>query len=296
MRFATIRTVQGTRAARVEGDALIELDAPDVGALLQAGPDALTLGRSVSGIEHPVATVDFAPVVTHPGKIICQGLNYRSHILEMGHTLPTFPTLFSKFREALVGAHDDIVLPTLSHQVDWEAELALIVGVSVRHASRAEASAAIAGFTVANDISMRDWQNRSLEWLQGKTWQHSTPVGPWLVTPDELGGPTPDLEVRCEVDGVERQRARSSELVFDPVELVAYASQFVTLQPGDLLLTGTPAGVGLGMDPPTFLQDGQVVTTAIAGIGELRNRCRAEPPDSVEPAAQVASSRDPGGR
>jgi acylpyruvate hydrolase len=272
MRWATIRTGDGTHAARVEGDTLVELDARDVGELLSRG----IVHASETGAEHDVATADYAPLVTHPGKIICQGLNYRSHILEMGHELPTYPTLFVKFREALVGAHDDIVLPAASDAVDWEAELALVIGTRVRHASPDEAAAAIAGFTVANDVSMRDWQYRALEWLPGKTWERSTPVGPWLVTPDELGGTEPDLEIRCEVDGVTRQAGRTAELVFSAADLVAYVSELVTLEPGDLFLTGTPAGVGHGMKPPTYLAPGQVVRTAIQGIGELRNRCIAE--------------------
>jgi acylpyruvate hydrolase len=278
MRFATLRTAGGTRAARVEGDELVELDAPDVGALLRGGPDAVARASAAAGTRHDIATGDLAPVVTDPGKIVCQGLNYRGHILEMGRELPTHPTLFAKFREALIGAHDDIVLPALSDQVDWEAELALVIGVPVRHAGRDEASAAIAGFTIANDVSMRDWQLRSLEWLQGKTWEHSTPVGPWLVTPDELGGTAPDLELRCAVDGIVRQQSRTADLVFDPIDLVSYISEIVTLAPGDLVLTGTPAGVGLGMNPPVFLHPGQVVATTIEGIGELRNLCRAEAP------------------
>lgn len=271
MRHTTIRTPDGTRAARVDGDALVELDARDVGELLARGAQA-----SETGVVHDLATADLAPVVTHPGKIICQGLNYRSHILEMGHELPEHPTLFAKFRETLIGPRDDIVLPAASDSVDWEAELALVVGTRVRDASPTEAADAIAGFAVANDVSMRDWQHRTLEWLQGKAWEHSTPVGPVLVTPDEVGGPAPDLAIGCDVDGVVRQAARTSELVFSPADLVAYASRFVTLEPGDLVLTGTPAGVGHGMQPPTYLADGQVVRTTIGDIGELRNRCAAE--------------------
>jgi len=272
MRWATIRTDDGTRAARVDDDVLVELDANDVGELLARGGDA-----AETGARHAVATADYAPVVTHPGKVLCQGLNYRSHILEMGHPLPEHPTLFVKFREALIGAHDDIHLPPESDAVDWEAELALVIGRRIRRASPAEAADAIAGFTVANDISMRDWQYRSLEWLPGKTWEHATPVGPWLVTPEELGGTAPDLGIGCEVDGEVRQAARTSELVFSPVDLVADASTFVTLEPGDLVLTGTPAGVGHGMDPPCYLAVGQVVRTTIERIGELRNRCVAAP-------------------
>jgi acylpyruvate hydrolase len=272
MRWATIRTNTGTRAARVDGDALIELDARDVGELLTRDANVRE-----TGTVHDAATADYAPVVTHPGKIICQGLNYRNHILEMGNELPEHPTLFAKFREVLVGAHDDIALPRESDSVDWEAELALVIGRRVRRASASEAAAAIAGFTVANDVSMRDWQYRTLEWLQGKTWEHATPVGPWLVTPDEVGGAAPDLAIGCEVDGVVRQASRTSELVFSPTDLVAYASTFVTLEPGDLLLTGTPAGVGHGMHPPVYLAPGQEVRTTIEGLGELVNRCEASP-------------------
>ena len=140
------------------------------------------------------------------------------------------------------------------------------------------AADAIAGFTAANDVSMRDWQNRTLQWLQGKTFEHATPVGPWLVTPDELGGTAPDLELWCTVDGEERQRSRTGQLVFGPAAIVSYVSTVVTLRPGDLLLTGTPGGVGFAMDPPVFLAPGQEVRTGIEGIGELVNRCVAEAP------------------
>ena len=227
---------------------------------------------------HRIGDVRFAPVVLDPGKIVCVGVNYADHIAEMGREPPEFPTLFAKFTDALIGARDDIVLPAVSAATDWEVELALVIGRDVRHATDAEAASAIAGFTVANDVSMRDWQNRTLQWLQGKTFEHATPVGPWLVTPDEVGGTAPDLELRCEVDGVLRQQSRTGQLVFGPAAIVAYVSSVVTLRPGDLILTGTPGGVGAAMDPPVFLAPGQVVRTAIEGIGELVNRCVAEAP------------------
>ncbi len=151
-----------------------------------------------------------------------------------------------------------------------------MIGTTVRHATPEQAAAAIAGFTVANDVSMRDWQGRSLEWLQGKTWEHATPLGPWLVTPDEVGGTAPDLAIGCTVDGVEMQASRTGELVFSPAALVAYASDVVTLRPGDVILTGTPAGVGHARTPPQYLQAGQVLRTTIEGVGELCNPCRAE--------------------
>jgi acylpyruvate hydrolase len=273
MRLATIRTGDGTHAVRVDGDTLVELDARDVGDLLRAGSAVGMLEGVPTGVEHDLATADFAPVVLDPGKIICLGLNYEDHILEMGRELPRYPTLFAKYTEALIGARDSIVLPRVSDAVDWEVELALVIGQSVRHATAGEAADAIAGFTVANDISMRDYQSRTVEFLQGKTFEHSTPVGPWLVSPDEVGGVQPDLDVRCEVDGVLRQHSRTGKLVFTAVDVVRYMSDVVTLHPGDLVLTGTPGGVGHGMNPPVYLQPGQVVRTAIEGIGELVNRC-----------------------
>jgi acylpyruvate hydrolase len=276
--LATIRTRHGTRAVRLDDDVFVELGHDDVGALLRAEPDAITRAASVTGAPHALDDADFAPVVLDPGKIVCVGVNYADHIAEMGREAPEYPTLFAKFTDALIGAHDDIVLPLASQSVDWEVELAAVIGRPIRHATEHEAAAAIAGFTVANDVSMRDWQNRTLQWLQGKTFEHATPVGPWLVTPDELGGAAPDLELRCEVDGVERQRSRTSQLVFGPAAIVAYVSTVVTLRPGDLVLTGTPGGVGSAMEPPVFLAPGQVVRTSIEGIGELVNRCVAEAP------------------
>jgi acylpyruvate hydrolase len=151
-----------------------------------------------------------------------------------------------------------------------------VIGRPIRHADEAAAARAIAGFTVANDVSMRDWQNRTPQWLQGKTFQHTAPVGPWMVTTDELGSANPDLEIVCEVDGVERQHSRTGQLIFGPTAVVAYISTFITLRPGDLILTGTPSGVGFAMDPPVFLQPGQMVHSRIERIGELANRCVPE--------------------
>jgi acylpyruvate hydrolase len=278
MKFATIRTSAGTRAVRADGGVLTELGFDDVGALLRSGPDAVENVARTSGAQHSLDDADFAPVVLDPGKIICVGVNYADHIAETGREPPDFPTLFAKFTDALVGAHDAIVLPSVSDMVDWEVELAVVIGRDARHVSPDRAVAVMAGYTVANDISMRDWQNRTTQWLQGKTFEHATPLGPFLVTPDEVGGASPDLELTCEVDGVLRQRSRTSYLVAGPTAIVAYASEVVTLRPGDVILTGTPGGVGAAMDPPVYLRAGQVVRTAIDGIGELVNECVPEMP------------------
>ena len=275
MRLATIRTATGTRAARVEGEVLVPLDHEDVGALLAAfGMDGAAEAPA-AGDPVPVTEAELAPVVTRPSKILCVGLNYRNHILEMGHQLPEHPTLFAKFADALIGAHDDLVLPAMSNQVDWEAELGVIIGAPLRRATLQQAREAIAGYTVVNDISMRDWQWRSSQWLQGKTFDRATPVGPVLVTPEEVDHAR-DLEVRCEVDGVVMQHSRTSDLLFDPAAAVAYISQFTTLRPGDLIATGTPGGVGAARDPKLFLKPGQIVRTSIEGIGACRNICQEE--------------------
>ena len=255
---------------------LVPLDAADVGALL-AGP-ALGDGGGRAPAERagaapvPASEADFAPLVPRAAKVLCVGLNYRAHILETGRDLPQYPTLFAKFARTLLGARDDLVLPAVSDRVDWEVELGVVIGRPIYRASQDEAAAAIAGYTVTNDVSMRDWQSRTLQWLQGKMFERSTPAGPYLVTGDEIGDAA-DLEVRCEVDGTVMQQSRTSDLLFGPAEIAAYASQAITLEPGDLLLTGTPGGVGNARQPPVYLQPGQTLRTVVEGIGECLNLC-----------------------
>jgi acylpyruvate hydrolase len=271
MRFATVRTDSGTRAARVEGDDLVLLNSSDVGTLLAAG-DLERAGHDETGSSIKASDADFATLVPQPSKVFCVGLNYRSHILESGAKLPDYPTLFAKFSAALIGAHDDIVLPSVSDRGDWEVELCVVIGSPLRHADRDQAKAGIAGYTVLNDISIRDYQQRTTQWLQGKTFENSTPVGPYLVTGDEIGDGL-DLEVRCEVDGEVMQLDRTSELVFGALDVVTYCSDIITLQPGDLIALGTTSGVGNARDPRITLKAGQVVRTAIEGIGECVNTC-----------------------
>jgi acylpyruvate hydrolase len=271
MRFATIRTPAGTTAARLDGDVLVPLAATDVGVLLADGGGPAAAERA-GAAPVPASEARFATLIPQPSKVLCVGLNYRSHILETGRDLPEYPTLFAKFAQTLLGAHDDLVLPSVSDRVDWEVELGVVIGRPIYRATRDEAAAAIAGYTVTNDVSMRDWQRRTLQWLQGKMFERSTPAGPYLVTGDEVGDAA-DLEVRCEVDGTVMQQSRTSDLLFGPAEIAAYASQAITLLPGDLLLTGTPGGVGDARKPPVYLQPGQTLRTVIEGLGECVNRC-----------------------
>jgi acylpyruvate hydrolase len=273
MRLATIRTATGHRAVRVDEDAAVETGDADVRALL-GHPDWRDRAAAATGPAHPLDALDLAPLVPSPEKIVCVGMNYHDHVREMGHELPAHPTLFAKFAPALVGAHDDVVLPAVSEQVDWEAELVVVVGAPVRHADDAAAEAAIAGYTVMNDVSVRDWQNRTTQFLQGKTFERTTPLGPWLVTPDEL--PAGGWAISTALDGETVQSSSTDQLVFGPVALVRYLSEIVTLRPGDVIATGTPGGVGHARRPPRYLDDGALLVTTVAGVGELRNTCRAE--------------------
>jgi acylpyruvate hydrolase len=279
MKLATIRVGDGadqvTRAVKLDGDRHLDLGDADLGEFL-ARPDwparaaAADPGAATS---YPVAGADFAPLVPRPTKIVCVGLNYRNHILEMGRELPDHPTLFAKFADCLIGAGDEIVKPEETDALDWEAELALVIGRRVRRAVGAQAESAIAGFTVLNDVTCRDWQYRTQQWLQGKAWDSSTPVGPYLVSPDELpGGVRPVLEIRLEVDGEAMQQDSTGDLLFDPVALVEYVSTMVRLNPGDIIATGTPAGVGHARKPARHLVGGEYVAARVEGIGVLSNR------------------------
>jgi acylpyruvate hydrolase len=277
VKLATIRTKDGTRAARVEADRALILAARDVGALLSgAAVSPLSSSPALEPIgELDLAEVSFAPLVPAAEKIVCVGMNYRAHIAEMSRQVPSHPTLFAKFSSSLLGANDDLVLVSVSHSIDWEAELGVVIGRRIWRAQPEEALEAIAGFTVVNDVSMRDWQNRTTQYLQGKAFDRSSPVGPFLVTGEEIADGA-DLEVRCEIDGVTMQCGRTSDLLFDPATVVSYISQFAALNPGDLVSTGTPAGVGAGRDPQVFLSPGQVMRTSVEGVGVCENRCIAE--------------------
>jgi len=272
MRLATLRVPAGTAAVAVVGDEAIEIeDAVDLGALL-ADPEWRARAAAAGGARHPLADLadeQWAPVVPRPGKIVCVGLNYRSHILEMGRDLPAYPTLFAKYPEALVGAYDPIRIPAhAAEKVDWEAELAIVIGARVSEADTDAAAAAIAGYSVLNDVTLRDYQNRTLQWLQGKTFDQTAPFGPVLVTSEEF---VPGSRISCEVNCETMQDGRTDDLVFGPAELVSYISGIVTLNPGDVIASGTPGGVGHARTPARYLTVGDQLVTAIDGIGTLRN-------------------------
>jgi acylpyruvate hydrolase len=274
MRLTTIRTETGTAAGRVEGSHIALLPYADVGALIASGPrwreDA---GQEPVAIT-PLDSADYAPLVTGPEKIVCVGANYRDHLEEVGIEAPEHPTLFAKYSRALIGANDEIELPPNSECTDWEVELAVVLGSPLRHASESEAYDAVAGYTILNDVTMRDWQFRTSQFLQGKTFERSTPVGPYLVTPDEVDHAR-GLRLCCSVDGRSVQDASTSDMLFSVGTILSYISSVITLMPGDLVATGTPAGVGAARKPPEYLAAGQTLESRIEGLGGQRNRCRA---------------------
>ncbi len=268
-----MRRPDGTHAAVGDDAGWVVLDEADA-QTLASSPRWRT--RAEAALRHPART-EIAPdafenPVPRPGKILCCGLNYREHILETGRAVPEFPTLFAKFADTLTGPTDDIAVRG-APKLDWEAELAVVVGAEIRRADSETARSAILGYTVANDVSLRDWQQRTLQWLQGKAFDATTPIGPWVVTADELD-PRDGLRIRCTVNDQVMQEGDTADLVFDAADLLAYVSQFTVLRPGDLVLTGTPGGVALGMPDPRWLRDGDVLTTTIDGIGALRNVIR----------------------
>jgi 2-keto-4-pentenoate hydratase/2-oxohepta-3-ene-1,7-dioic acid hydratase in catechol pathway len=220
----------------------------------------------------PVDSVKLLAPILDPEKIICVGLNYRDHAAESGAAIPREPVLFSKFPSAIIGPDEAIVLPPVSKEVDYEAELVLVVGKGGRFIPEAQALDHLAGYTVGHDVSARDWQLKKDggQWLAGKTFDTFAPIGPHVVTPDEV----PDalnLGIRLRLNGETKQDSNTRQMIFSPAAIVAYVSQVVTLQPGDLIFTGTPPGVGFAKKPPLFLKAGDVCEVEIDGLGVLRN-------------------------
>lgn len=266
LKFATIRTGNATAVVKIDEGTATEIPGfADLGQLLASGIENAAVG---GGPPHLSSELDYAPLILRPSKIICVGLNYVHHIQEMGRELPEYPTLFAKYPEALIGANDPIEAPGDRTAIDWEGELAIVIGRTVRSATEHEAEAAIAGYTILNDITARDYQYRTSQWFQGKTWEKTTPLGPVMVTPDEL--PT-DALLTTTINDEQYQISPINDLVFSPVHLIRYISEIFTLQPGDVIATGTPGGVGHAMEPPRHLQIGDRVVTSIGGIGECRN-------------------------
>lgn len=214
--------------------------------------------------------VSFGTPIPNPSKIICVGKNYADHVAEMRGDIPEFPVLFAKFNNALIGPEDDIEKSPHTKKLDYEVELAVVIGKEASRVNKEDALDYIAGYSIGNDTSARDLQKRTPQWLQGKSLDRSTPIGPWMVTADEIGNPA-NLAIRSFVNGEKRQESNTSHLIFDIPFLIEFISNLITLKPGDIILTGTPDGVGFAMDPPQFLTDGDRITMEIEKVGKLEN-------------------------
>ena len=251
--------------------------------LLEQGDAGLKTAARAAGEKRwhvPLASVKLVAPIWDPEKVICVGMNYRDHCTEQDFPIPTEPVLFSKFASAIASDGDPIPLePSETKKLDFEVELVVVIGKSGRRISKADAMDHIAGYTVAHDVSARDWQmeRNGGQWLIGKTFDGFAPIGPAIVTKDELGDPC-KLDIRCLLNGVSVQSSNTKNLIFTPADVVEYASRFMTLNPGDIFLTGTPGGVGVFRKPPMFLKDGDEVVCEIDGIGKITNTIMAHVP------------------
>ena len=283
MRLATIRTASGPRAAVFQGGRYIDLQATDaalpasVRQLLEQGPDALQAAAAAAASPKAVA-IDAAKVqllapIPDPPKIVCLGLNYRDHAAEGGQPIPKEPVLFSKYPTALVGHEADIVLPPESSEVDYEAELVIVVGKGGRRIKADQAMSHVAGYTCGHDVSARDWQLKKdqKQWMAGKTFDTFAPCGPVIVTTEDM--PDPHLSaISLRLNGKTMQNSNTNQMIFRVEQIVSYISQVITIEPGDLIFTGTPPGVGMAQKPnPVWLKPGDVCEVEIEGIGVLRN-------------------------
>lgn len=285
MKLITYQSETGPRAAAMIDDRqCIDLNRADprlpacIKALLALGPDAVAQSAEAihRGQPIPIAPSDRLPLIPSPQKVICIGLNYSDHARETGAAPPPAPVVFNKFPTAVSGHQRPIVLPAVSAEVDYEAELVVVIGRGGHNISRAAAQSHIAGYCCGNDVSARDWQMRKPggQWLLGKSFDTFAPIGPVLVTADEVPEPG-NLGIQLRLNGQVMQQSNTSNLIFSVEELIAYVSTVCTLSPGDLLFTGTPGGVGFARKPPVFLKPGDVVEVEIERLGTLCNAVTA---------------------
>ncbi len=284
MKLATFTHQATTRIGVVEAQEVVDLAAAapelprEMVAFLEAGPPALHAARAAVewGPRVPLGQVKLEAPIARPPKFLAVGLNYADHVAESGLETPKFPTIFNKQSTCVTGPTDPVHLPRVSSALDYEGELGFVIGRRCRHVSRDDAADVIAGYLVVDDVSVRDWQLRVPTWTMGKSFDTHGPIGPWIVTPDELRDPH-QLRLRTWVNGELRQESNTKQLIFDCFALVEHLSTGFTLEPGDVVATGTPSGVGIAMKPPKLLVAGDVVKVEIEGIGALENRVVPEP-------------------
>jgi 2-keto-4-pentenoate hydratase/2-oxohepta-3-ene-1,7-dioic acid hydratase in catechol pathway len=284
MRLATFTHEGTTRIGVVDGDEIVDLAAAapelptEMVAFLEAGEPALKTARAAvgTGPRLSLADVHLEAPISRPPKFLAVGLNYADHVRESGIDAPKHPTIFNKQSTCVTGPADPIHVPRASHVLDYEGELGFVIGKRCRHVSREDAPSVIAGYTIVDDVTVRDWQLRIPTWTMGKSFDTHGPTGPWIVTPDEIGDPHA-LRLRTWVNDELRQDSNTKELIFDCFALVEHFSTAFTLEPGDVIATGTPSGVGIAMKPPKLLVAGDVVRIEIEGIGSIENPVIDEP-------------------
>lgn len=279
MKFVSYRASDGSSKPGVlQGEQIHDLSSAGYSSLLDviaAGAEGLQKAGAAKGAATPLSSAKLLAPIARPGKIICVGLNYLDHARESNMEVPKTPTIFSKFTNTVIGPGDEIVLPKNSEKPDYEAEFAVIIGRKARHVSEANALDYVFGYTCLNDVSARDFQMATSQWLMGKTFDTFCPMGPCIVTKDEVADPH-TLDIKMTISGEVLQNSNTKELIFKIPQLIAYLSSVMTLEPGDVITTGTPAGVGLGHKPPRWLKAGDECVVSIQGIGELRNPVVAE--------------------
>ena len=261
----------------VEGDQIIDLASlkPTLGSDLKQAIghnrlNEMSAARLASLPRIPLAEVTFLPVIPNPGKVLCIGINYATHVRETGREMPTYPMIFTRFADSQTAHLQPIVRPTASHKLDFEGELAVVIGKAARHVKHADALDYVAGYACYNDGSVRDWQKHTIQFVPGKNFPNTGGFGPWLVTGDEIGDPQ-DLELTTRLNGEVMQHTRTSDMIFDVRQLIEYCSTFTELAPGDVIVTGTTGGVGAFREPPVWMKPGDEVEIEIARIGTLRN-------------------------
>ncbi|CAN7277792.1 MULTISPECIES: fumarylacetoacetate hydrolase family protein [Pseudomonas] len=261
----------------VEDDQIIDLESlkPTLGSDLKQAIghnrlNELSTARLASLPRIPLADVTFLPVIPNPGKVLCIGINYATHVRETGREMPTYPMIFTRFADSQTAHLQPIVRPTASHKLDFEGELAVVIGKAARHVKPADALDYVAGYACYNDGSVRDWQKHTIQFVPGKNFPNTGGFGPWLVTGDEIGDPQ-DLELTTRLNGEVMQHTRTSDMIFDVRQLIEYCSTFTELAPGDVIVTGTTGGVGAFREPPVWMKPGDEVEIEIARIGTLRN-------------------------
>lgn len=218
----------------------------------------------------PLAEVTFLPVIPNPGKVLCIGINYATHVRETGREMPTYPMIFTRFADSQTAHLQPIVRPKASHKLDFEGELAVVIGKPARHVKQADALDYVAGYACYNDGSVRDWQKHTIQFIPGKNFPNTGGFGPWLITSDEIGDPQ-DLELTTRLNGEVMQHTSTSDMIFDVRKLIEYCSTFTELAPGDVIVSGTTGGVGAFREPPVWMKPGDEVEIEISRIGILRN-------------------------